>query len=547
MSADLTLLKKKHEYLKNKRRSYESLYRDLSDYLAPDRGFFDGEEPGKERTDRYKKLIDPSATICLNYFAAGMQGGLNSPKRPWLRLQTNDPDMNKYKPFREYFSVVEHILYAIFAQSNFYTATHNIYLEQGTFGTGCLLMEEDFTKVVRFTALTAGEYWIDVGDDGRVNTMYRELYMPARNIVRRWGNERVTDKVRTAAEGNDPFHLFKLIQVVEPREGRDTSKIDTLNMPYSSVYFEPDGQDVLGESGFDECPIAAPRWSAVGSAVYGTGPGHMVLRQVKLLQEENMTKLKAAHKMVDPPVIGPTALNKKGINTLPGGKNYMDADKIAQFGALYNVTYDINAAIESIHDVRNIIERSLYTDLFIMMVEKDNMTATEILERKQEKLFTLGPAIEKQTDELLDPVIDFTYSAAARRGILPPAPPELQGENLEIEYISTLAQAQKLAGLEQMRAYVGVGMDLAQLNPEVVDKIDVDAIMDEAADVTGIPPKCNRSSDETTALRQQRQQQQQAMMEQEQANQEAARMKDLAGASLEGKNALTAAQEAMEG
>jgi len=455
--------------------------------------------------------------------------------------------MNKYKPFREYFSAVEHILYAIFAQSNFYTATHNIYLEQGTFGTGCLLMEEDFNKVVRFTSLTAGEYWIDAGDDGRINTMYRELYMPARNIVRRWGNERVTDKVRTAAEGNDPFHLFKLIQVVEPREGRDTSKIDTLNMPYSSVYFEPDGQDVLRESGFDECPIAAPRWSVVGSAVYDTGPGHMVLRQVKLLQEENMTKLKAAHKMVDPPVIGPTALNKKGINTLPGGKNYMDADKIAQFGALYNVNYDINAAIESIHDVRNIIERSLYTDLFIMMVEKDNMTATEILERKQEKLFTLGPAIEKQTDELLDPVIDFTYSAAARRGILPPAPPELQGENLEIEYISTLAQAQKLAGLEQMRAYVGVGMDLAQLNPEVVDKIDVDAIMDEAADVTGIPPKCNRSNDETMELRQQRQQQQQAMMEQEQANQEAARMKDLAGASLEGKNALTAAQEAMEG
>lgn len=547
MSADLTLLKKKYEYLKNKRRSYESLYRDLSDYLAPDRGFFDGEEPGKERTDRYKKLIDPSATICLNYFAAGMQGGLNSPKRPWLRLQTNDPDMNKYKPFREYFSAVEHILYAIFAQSNFYTATHNIYLEQGTFGTGCLLMEEDFTKVLRFTSLTAGEFWIDAGDDGRINTMYRELYMPARNIVRRWGNERVTDKVRTAAEGNDPFHLFKLIQMVEPREGRDTSKIDTLNMPYSSVYFEPDGQDVIRESGFDECPIACPRWSVVGSSVYGSGPGHMVLRQVKLLQEENMTKLKAAHKMVDPPVIGPTALHKKGINTLPGGKNYMDADKIAQFGALYNVSYDINAAIESIHDVRNIIERSLYTDLFIMMVEKDDMTATEILERKQEKLFTLGPAIEKQTDELLDPVIDFTYSAAARRGILPPAPPELQGENLEIEYISTLAQAQKLAGLEQMRAYVGVGMDLAQLNPEVVDKIDVDAIMDEAADMTGIPPKCNRSNDETMELRQQRQQQQQAMMEQEQANQEAARMKDLAGASLEGKNALTAAQEAMEG
>lgn len=545
--ADMDLLKKKLAYLKSKRTTYESLWRDLSDYLAPDRGFFQGEEAGKERTDRYKKLIDPSATIALDYFAAGMQGGLNSPKRPWLRLQTNDPEKNRYQPFKEYFSAAERTLYAILAQSNFYTGSHNIYLEQGAFGTGCLLMEEDFQKVVRFTSLTAGEYWLDVGEDGRVDTMYRELYMPARNIVNRWGKERVSDKIRSAVENGNVFTLFKVIHMIEPREKRDITKIDALNMRYASIYFEEGAQDVLSESGLTECSVAAPRWNVVGSAVYGSGPGQKVLRQVKMLQEMNLVKLKAEHLRVDPPVIGPESLHKKGMNTLPGGKNYADTDKLAQFGPLFNVQYDPTGAIEGIQDVRHIIERCLFTDLFLMLVEKDDMTATEVLERKQEKLFTLGPAIEKQTDELLDPVIDFTYAAAARRGLLPPAPPELQGENLEIEYVSTLAQAQKLSGLEQLRAYVSVGIDLAQIVPEAVDKINADAIMDEVADITGVAPKANRSDDEVSGIRQGRQQQQEAIQQEEAANMQATRMKDLSGASLDGNNALVAAQEAMGG
>lgn len=539
------LCMKKLSYLKGKRRSYEPIWKDVSAYLVPDRGFFEGENAGEEKTDRFKRIIDPTATVALKYFAAGMQGGLNSPSRPWFRLQTNDPEKNKYRPFKEWFSAVERILYAIFAQSNFYTCSHNIYLEEGAFGTGALFMEEDYKKIVRFTPLTVGEYWIDKGDDGKVNTLYRELYMTAANMVRRWGKDKVTTGVQSAFENKDLFRLFKVIHQIEPREDRDITRLDALNMQYTSIYLEESGQDILSESGYDACPISVPRWTNVGAAVYGTGPGQEVLRQVKMLQEMNLSKLKAEHLRVNPPVVAPESLRNKGLNTLPGGKNYLDVDKVGQFGPLFNVNYDPSSAIEGISDVRRIIERCLFTDLFIMMVEKDDMTATEILERKQEKLFTLGPAIEKQTDEYLDTVIDFVFASALRRSILPPAPEELGGEELEIEYISSLAQAQKLAGLQQLQAYIGTGMDLAQVNPEVMDKLDVDKIMDEVADITGIAPKCNRSDEDVQAIREQRQQVQQAALADEQANQQAARMKTLADTDMQGPNALTQLQEAM--
>jgi hypothetical protein len=541
---DIETCKKKLSYLKSKRTSYESNYKDISKFLVPDRVFFDGENAGQERTDRFKNLIDPTATIALKYFAAGMQGGLNSPSRPWFKLQSPDPEKNKVRAVKEWFSQVERKLYAIFASSNFYTCSHNIYMEEGSFGTGALFMEEDFRKVVRFNVLTAGEYWIDQGPDGKIDTLYRECYMVAKNMMNRWG-DRCTDQVRTAVQNSNLYQLFKVIHQIEPREGRDVTKIDSLNMAYRSLYFEESGLDILSESGYDACPISVPRWSNVGVAVYGTGPGQEVLRQVKMLQEMNLTKLKAEHLRVDPPVVAPESLRNKGMNTLPGGKNYLDQDKLGQFGPLFNVNYDPSSAIEGIDDVRRIIERSLFTDLFIMMVEKPDMTATEVLERKQEKLFTLGPAIEKQTDEYLDTVIDFVFAAALRRGILPPAPDELQGEELEIEYISTLAQAQKLAGLQQLQAYVSMGVDLAQVNPEIVDKLDVDAIMDEVADITGVAPKCNRSEEDVQQIRDQRAQQQQQALADSQAQAQADRMKTLGDTNMEGPNALTELQKAM--
>ncbi len=537
---------KKFNFLKAKRDSYDAEYKDLVKYLSPSRGMFEGDNPGENKNDRYAKIIDPSASVALRYLAAGIQGGLNSPARPWFKLQSSDPDKNKHKAFKDYFYKVETAIYNAFDKSNFYNQSHLAYHEQGGFGTACMIMEPDFRRFVRFSTMTIGEYWIDVGTDGTVDTVCRKLFMTAKNMVARWGADRVTPAVKTAVDNKNYFALFPVYHLIEPRENRDVTRIDVLNMAYRSVYFELAGNDVLGESGFDEKPVAVPRWDSVNHSAYGVGPGHEVMRQVKMLQEMQMTKLRAEHLSVDPPLVAPMSLKDKRINSLPGGRNFMDTDKAGQYGPLFNVNYDIQAAIEGINDVRSIIERCLYTDLFIMLEQKPDMTATEILERKEEKLFALGPAIERQTDEFLEPSIEFTYSALLKRGLLPPAPQELQGEELEIDYVSSLAQAQKLAGLRSTQAYIAVGIDLSAAIPEVLDKMDADKIMDEVADITGIPPALNRSDEEVQEIRTQRQQAIDEAKGEEQVNMDVERMKALSQADMgNGQNALTALQGGM--
>ncbi|HRT52357.1 MAG TPA: portal protein [Anaerohalosphaeraceae bacterium] len=537
---------RKYNFLKSKRDSYDAEYKDLVKYLSPSRGMFEGDNPGENKNDRYAKIIDPSATVSLRLFAAGLQGGLNSPARPWFKIQSSDPDKNKHRAFKEYFHAIEAQIYNALDKSNFYNQSHLAYYEQGAFGTAALSMEPDYRRIVRFSTMTVGEYWVDVGTDGVVDTLCRKLYMTAKNMVARWGRDRVTTAVRTAMDNKHYYTLFPVYHLIEPRENRDATRIDVLNMQHKSIYFELAGEDVLGESGFRERPVAVPRWDNVNHTAYGVGPGHEVLRQVKMLQEMQMTKLRAEHLKVDPPLVGPMSLKDKRINSLPGGRNYMDMDKAGQYGPLFNVNYDIQAAIEGINDVRSIIERCLYTDLFIMLEQKPDMTATEILERKEEKLFALGPAIERQTDEFLEAVIDFTYAALLDRRMIPPAPQELEGEELEIDYISSLAQAQKLAGLRSTQAYITVGIDLSAAVPEVLDKMDVDKIMDEVADITGIPPALNRSDEEVQEIRERRQQAIDEAKGEEQATMDVERMKVLSQADLgNGQNALTALQGAM--
>ena len=83
-------------------------------------------------------------------------------------------------------------------------------------------------------------------------------------------------------------------------------------------------------------------------------------------------------------------------------------------------------------------------------IDKGQMTAREVMERTQEKLQQLGPVVERLLSEFLNPIIERVYSVLDRAGVFPPVEDEelldqLNGQEVKIEYISPLAQAQKMS------------------------------------------------------------------------------------------------------
>lgn len=192
------------------------------------------------------------------------------------------------------------------------------------------------------------------------------------------------------------------------------------------------------------------------------------------------------------------------VDTLPGGHTEVDGNSQG-IRPLWQVNPDLQGLLFDIQDVRQRINSTFYADLFLMLsTTNKSMTATEVAERHEEKLLMLGPALERLHHEGLEPLIDITFDHMMDSGLIPEPPEELGGMNLQVEFVSTLAQAQKAVGASTDDRFVGMIQGLAQSHPEALDKLNPDSFLDEYADKLGINPANVRSTEEVKELRQTR-------------------------------------------
>jgi hypothetical protein len=378
--------------------------------------------------------------------------------------------------------------------------------------------------------------------------MYREFTLTVKQCVDRFG-EQCSAHIRHAYDRGDYQTPIDVVHAIEPNDSRKFDSPLSADMRFRSVYFEAgegcqDGY--LHLSGFREDPIMSPRWEVVGEDVYASSyPGIDSIGTNKSLQVEELDKATAIEKMHNPPLVGDAALSQSGmLDLIAGGVSYVPNMAAMGKPGLQSV-YDVNMRIgdlkEDIMEKENRISRAFYEDLFLMVTEMDRaqITATEIAERKEEKLLMLGPVLESLNTELLDPVIDRTFSLAQRAGILPPPPSELDNMDLKVEYVSVLAQAQKAVATASMESTIGFAANAAAIWPEARHKIDIMQSIDEYARAKGAPPKVIKSDDDANAAIAAEQQQAQMAAMAEMANAATATAKTMSETDTEADNALT--------
>lgn len=521
--------------LENGRTEWESQWKEISEYILPRRGKFDERQANKGEK-RHSKIIDGRPTKSILNLAGMLQGGLTSPSRPWFRLGLPDPDLMEWGPAKEWLKAVERIMYQAFSRSNFYGAVASVYVELIGFGTGCNYMEEDFNNYLCCQVQTAGVYFLAVDDRGRVDALYRKFPMTARQMIQRWGETACSNDVVQAVK-HTPFQYFDVVQAVEPRKKREVKKLDARNKPYASVYFEYGCDDkVLSESGYDEFPFQAPRWDVSGADVYGRGPGMDALPDVKMLQDITKGLIMGVHKELDPPLQIPSEL-KHRLSLLPGALNYTGRENKVE--TIYHVKPSLREASELREQVMEAVREHFFNDLFVYLMNRANVTATEVAERHEEKLLLLGPVIERQEAEFLNPIIERAFGILGRAGMLPPPPEEIQQQDMKIEYISLLAQAQKQVGTHAVEKVLSFAGQAASFDPTVLDKIDFDQAVDVYSDLVGVPSRIVRSDDQVAKLRAQRAQQAQAQQHAREMAGMIGAAKELGSIKTDEPNALT--------
>ncbi len=506
---------KRWEALKAERSSWMPHWKEISEVLLPRSGRFlvtDNNRGDK----RHRAILDNSATRALRTLSGGMMAGMTSPARPWFRLTTKIPSLDESYEVKKWMSDVTTLMQLIFNRSNVYRTLQMAYEELGAFGTTSGIMLDDYDNVIHCMPLTIGEYAIATGARGYVNTNYREFRMTVAALVEEFGLENVSKSTRNLWEHSEYDQWVTVINAIEPRRDRDPSKKDAKNMPYRSVYFEPgsDSEDrLLRETGFRQFPVLSARWSVSGGDIYGTGPGMEALGDMRQLQQQQLYKAKAIAQQADPTIAVPSDLRNQEGNLVPGGVIYLDSPMQAQgVRAAYEVPIRLDALLMDIQDVRQRIDQAFYRDIFMMIAgsQNDRMTATEIAERHEEKMLMLGPVLERLNAELLDPLISMTFDRMVAANLLPPIPEELQGVELNVDYTSILAQAQRAISTNAIDRYTQNLGVLAAIKPDLVDKFDSDYWADYYADALGIDPRLVVSNEQVAVIRQERAQQQEA-------------------------------------
>lgn len=533
--------------LKRERNSYEALWQEQNDWIVPGR-FRNNDKPDNRGKKNNLNIVDNTALLSHRVARSGMQAGLTSPTRPWMRYSTIDRDLKEYGPVKDYLYVATERARAKLASSNVYNALHAGYGDQLLFGQFCLLLSRDKLNKVKADMLVTGQYWLAQSNPIMVDTCYRRVWMTVEQIVGRfvakeggkmdWSN--VSNSVKNCWDRAAYDDWVEVFHAIEPRHDRNPNGMGKADKPFLSNYWEAGGPDkkMLEISGFDRNPILAPRWDIIGSDVYAdTCPGKDALSDTKMLQKEQVWKGTGIEQMVKPTIVAPTSLRNAagGKAPIPGQMIYIDENTGGQtYRRAFDVTMSLGDLGNDIVDIRNRIDRAFYADLFQAISRMEGVqprNALELTQRKEEQLQQLGPTVERQHHELIQPLAAWLYHAVEEDGDLPPLPEELANQDLKIENISTLAQAQlavQTGPIERLMTYVG---SIAGANQESIDKIDFDQSIDEYADYVGVVPTIIRSDDEVASLRQQRQQAMAAQQNAELAAQVAPAVKDGAQAA----------------
>lgn len=545
--------------LERERSGRMTIWREIDKMLNPLSGMFES-ELGTPNAIRNADILDSCGTYALTTLQGGMQSGMTSPARPWLKQETEDTDLMNVKAVSQWCDTLTQKMRTIFSRSNTYKALHGLYGELGAYGVLSDVLLPDFDGVIHHYPLTCGEFALSADDRGVVNTLSRKYAMTVDQIVRRyvarrdrdestWDWSKVSHTVKNMWDRHDVDAWIPVQHLIQPRQDRDIRKIDNRNMPFESICIEAGAGNedrVLSESGYKRFPVLTTRWETKGNSVYASKwPGIVALGDILQLQHEQMRKSQGIDYQTKPPLQVPMTLKTGDSDFLPGGVTYVD--QVGSQNAVrtaFDVQLNLQHLLLDIEDVRRRINTAFYADLFLFLSNlngRGDRTAREVAEIHEEKLLMLGPVVENIENELLQPMIDITFDAMIEAGILPPPPPELEGQELKTEFIGMLSQAQRSIAMGGVDRLVGAVASIAAAKQDqsVWDKVDTDKIIDKAASYLGIDPELIRGDDEVAALRDQRAQAMAAQQQAEQAAQAAATAKDLAAANMGSDNALT--------
>ena len=501
------MLARRFDKLRTQRSVWESHWQEIADYCLPRKA--DITKRRQEGDKRTELIFDGTAIHAVELLSASLHGMLTNASTPWFTLTYSDPGMRADDAAMEWLEGATARMYEAFHRSNFQQEIHELYYDLVTFGTGCIYVEEDEAAGIRFSTRHIAEVYLTENSRGEVDTIFRKYKQTARAWADQFGEEVLPSRVAKALE-KEPFDMFEVVHVIMPRDERQVGKIGQANMPIASIYFDPDSKTLLKESGYQEQAFMTPRFLKDSVSTYGRSPAMSCLSDIKMLNKMSETAIRAAQVLINPPLMVPDDGMISPIRTRPGGINYYRSGTRDRIEPLTTGAQpQISQAYED--QRRQAIRSAFYTEQLLSAQDGPRKTATQVLQENEERMRLIGPVTGRLQAELLQPLINRCFALMNRQRLFEAAPEEMQGQEIEIQYVSPLAKAHKQTDLQSIMRALEVMGQVGQIAP-VMDHIDPKGLIDHLLDTLVVPAKVRRSDSEV-ALEQQRREEQMAQQQ----------------------------------
>ena len=515
------------ERMKSRRSTWEQHWQDLSEVMLPRRATFTAAlTPGSKRT---AKIFDGTAMIAARQLASAIDGLIKPKTTKWFSIRATDHELNEVDAVKEWLEDTQNRMYAEIynPKAHFLQATGEVDQDLVVLGTGCLFtgLATDRSHL-SFRSYHLRDTYIDLNADTSIDTLYLRRVLTVRQAVALFGEDNL-GKIAKEFIRDGKFHEeIEYLQAIMPRTDRNPRLMLATHMPFASIWIEVASQHKVIESGFPEFPFQIPRWDTASEEIYGRSPGMLALPDTRTLQAQGKTLLKAGQRAADPPLLAMDDSIVGAPKLHPDGITYFNAASAAKMrGApIFPLQGGTNMAIgrEMQMDTRELIMQAFFRNVLQLPTAGPQMTATEIIERKEEFMRILGPVFGRLEADYPAPTVERVFNLMTEARAFKEPPEELIGRDIKFEFVSPVERARKqveaagaVRSSELLQPYI-------EAQPEIMDNFDGDRIARDISEAHGMPQAWLRSPDTVRQIRDRRAQAQQAQQQLEMAERGAA-------------------------
>ena len=470
--------------LESDRANFDQRFQDSTDYAMPHNNQIIDERSSGEAVE---DLFDTTAEESNIQLASGLYSFLFPAATRAFVLEVDDEELAENDDVKQWLEKTTELIHKYLISSTFREAFFEHLKSLGVFGTGCLYEEKGKNVAIVFINYFMRDIYIVRNSDGQVDTVFRRFRFSARQAAQEFGLENLGDKIKTAFDSVvDRDKKFEFLHIVEPREDRDLDADDPKNMPWLSVYISRDEAEFVNdaESGYEEFPYQVSVFDKDSLEDYGRSPTQKKLPDIRMANELKRIRVKAWDKMVDPTMLVKDDGSVWPLTTKPGGVVFFRDEKPEYWEFKGNLS-EINNAIT---ETKLEIQKGYFVDMFDPLIDKQNMTATEVQARVEQKLRFLTPIIGRLQSGLFNPMIQRVIGILGRQGKLPEMPPELSEKEFSVMYLGRLALALRTIETEGLTKTLQEWAPLADMNIlEWLDHINIPTAFRDSARNNGVP------------------------------------------------------------